>query len=181
MKSPEQAAHAVATSTRPGDPDRFFLGHTPRSTDSVHTRPRSGSNRLFRFVRRHRSEIMFGVLVVILCGDGVAVLGFSSRECQIPLIVSLGILRFGTGGIRNPTLCAATDCRPWAAVIHVAFLVFFHRYPSSRSIANIGSTARWARAFPIRPTPRIGAEIRAAFPCAEPGITKARRSWAEAA
>jgi hypothetical protein len=40
MKSPEQAAHAVATSTRPGDPDRFFPGHTPRSTDSVHTRHR---------------------------------------------------------------------------------------------------------------------------------------------
>ncbi len=140
-------------------------------------------NRLFRSVRRHRSEIMFGVLVVIFCGDCVAVLGFSTGERQIPLIVSLriGRARRCGPGTRHPTLCAATDCRPWAAVIRVALLVFFHSYPSSRSIANIGSTARWARAFPIRPTPRIGAEIRAAFPCAEPGITKARRSLAEAA
>jgi hypothetical protein len=50
------------------------------------TPPASGplnhdQNRLFRSVRRHRSEIMFGVLVVIFCGDCVAVLGFSSREC----------------------------------------------------------------------------------------------------
>ncbi len=138
---------------------------------------------LFRSVRRHRSEIMFRVLVVIFCGDCVAVLGFSTGERQIPLIVSLRIgrpRRFGAG-TRHPTLCAATDCRPWAAVIRVALLIFFHSYPSSRSIANIGSTAIWARALPIRPTRRIGAEIRAAFPCAEPGITKARRSLAEAA
>ena len=40
MKRPEQTARAVATPTRSGDPDRFFPGHTPRSTDSVHTRHR---------------------------------------------------------------------------------------------------------------------------------------------
>jgi len=40
MKRPEQTARAVATPTRPGDPDRFFPDHTPRSTDSVHTRHR---------------------------------------------------------------------------------------------------------------------------------------------
>ena len=139
-------------------------------------------SQLFRSLRRHRPEIMFGVLVVVFRGDCVAALGFRTGERQIPLIVSLRIGRARRcGPARHPTLCAATDCRPWAAVIRVALLVFFHSYPSSRSIANIGSTARWARAFPIRPTPRIGAEIRAAFPCAEPGITKARRSLAEAA
>ncbi len=31
---------AQSRPTRPGDPDRFFPGHTPRSTDSVHTRHR---------------------------------------------------------------------------------------------------------------------------------------------
>ena len=82
-----------------------------------------------RLRRGHRSEIMFGVLVVILCGDGVAVLGFSSRECQIPLIVSLGILRFGTGSIRNPTLCVARDRRSGSTVIPVALLVIFHSTP----------------------------------------------------
>ena len=40
LMNPEQTARAVATPTRPGDPDRFFPGHTPRSTDSVHTRHR---------------------------------------------------------------------------------------------------------------------------------------------
>ena len=43
--------------------------------------------------RRHSSEIMFGVLVVVFCGDRVATLGFSSGERQIPLIVSLRIGR----------------------------------------------------------------------------------------
>jgi hypothetical protein len=33
---------------------------------------------LFRSVRRHRSVIMFGMLVVVFRGDCVAVLGFSS-------------------------------------------------------------------------------------------------------
>ena len=56
-------------------------------------------------------------------------MGFSSRECQIPLIVSLGILRFGTGSIRNPTLCVARDRRSGSTVIPVALLVIFHSTP----------------------------------------------------
>ena len=36
---------------------------------------------------------MFGVLVVVLCPDRVADLGFSAGERQIPLIVSLRVLR----------------------------------------------------------------------------------------
>jgi hypothetical protein len=36
---------------------------------------------------------MFGVLVVVLCPDRVAGLGFSTGERQIPLIVSLRVLR----------------------------------------------------------------------------------------
>jgi hypothetical protein len=36
---------------------------------------------------------MFGVLVVVLCPDRVADLGFSAGERQIPLIVTLRVLR----------------------------------------------------------------------------------------
>ena len=36
---------------------------------------------------------MFGVLVVVLCPDRVADLGFITSERQIPLIVSLRVLR----------------------------------------------------------------------------------------
>ena len=41
---------------------------------------------------------MFGVLVVVLCPDRVADLGFSAGERQIPLIVSSRVLRaIGSG------------------------------------------------------------------------------------
>ena len=46
---------------------------------------------------------MFGVLVIILCADRVADLGFSTGERQIPLIVSSRVVKavlFGVGGIR---------------------------------------------------------------------------------
>jgi hypothetical protein len=46
---------------------------------------------------------MFGVLVVVFCPDGVAALDFSLGERQIPLIVSLRVVKallFGGGGIR---------------------------------------------------------------------------------
>jgi hypothetical protein len=36
---------------------------------------------------------MFGVLVIVLCPDCVADLGFSAGERQIPLVVSSGVLR----------------------------------------------------------------------------------------
>ena len=36
---------------------------------------------------------MFGVLVIVLCPDGVADLGFSARKCEIPLVVSSRVLR----------------------------------------------------------------------------------------
>ena len=44
-------------------------------------------------VRRNRSEIVFGVLVVVFCPDYVAALGFSLGERQIPLIVPLRVVR----------------------------------------------------------------------------------------
>ena len=59
--------------------------------------------RLFRSVRRHRPEIVFGVLVIVFRGDCVAALGFSSGESEIPFIVSSRVVRpvlFGAGGIR---------------------------------------------------------------------------------
>ena len=74
-----------------------------------HKRP--SQQRLLRpfSVRAHRSEIMFGVLVVVLCPDRVADLGFITSERQIPLIVSLRVLRalrLGAGGTRCPPLRA---------------------------------------------------------------------------
>src|SRR5215510_981970 len=54
-------------------------------------------------------KIMFGVLVVVLCPDRVADLGFITSERQIPLIVFLRVLRalrFGAGGTRCPPLRA---------------------------------------------------------------------------
>src|SRR5947209_5722755 len=63
---------------------------------------------LCRFwVRGHRSEIMFGVLVVVLCPDCVADQGLGTGERQIALIVSLRIsrpVRLGAAGARCPPL-----------------------------------------------------------------------------
>ena len=56
-----------------------------------------------RLIRGHRSEIMFGVLVVVFCPDCVSALNFSLGERQIPFIVSSRVVRavlFGAGGIR---------------------------------------------------------------------------------
>jgi len=66
---------------------------------------------------------MFGVLVVILCPDRVADLGFSTGERQIPLIVSLRVLRalrLGAGGTRCPPLRAGSKwcCRSGLARTH---------------------------------------------------------------
>jgi len=44
-------------------------------------------------VRGHHSEIMFGVLVVVFRGDQITALGFSLGQRQIPLIVSLRVVR----------------------------------------------------------------------------------------
>jgi hypothetical protein len=41
----------------------------------------------------HRPEVMFGVLVVILCPDRIADESFGTGERQIPLVVSLRVLR----------------------------------------------------------------------------------------
>jgi hypothetical protein len=41
----------------------------------------------------HRSEIMFGVLVVVLCHDRIAILSFSTGQRQISLIASLQVLK----------------------------------------------------------------------------------------
>ena len=36
---------------------------------------------------------MFGVLVIVLCPDGVADLGFGASKRQIPLVISSRVLR----------------------------------------------------------------------------------------
>lgn len=56
-------------------------------------------------VRTHHSEIMLGVLVIVLCCDRIAALGFGAGERQIPFIVSLRVLRVlrrGAGSTRYP-------------------------------------------------------------------------------
>jgi len=72
---------------------------------------------------------MFGVLVVVFCPDGVAALGFSLGERQIPLIVSLRVVRallFGAGRIRWPPLWMASKwrCGSGLAPIHVCLRPF---------------------------------------------------------
>ena len=42
---------------------------------------------------------MFGVLIVVLCPDRVADLGFGAGERQIPVIVSLRVLRAGAAAL----------------------------------------------------------------------------------
>jgi hypothetical protein len=41
----------------------------------------------------HRPQIVLGVLVIILRSNPVAIPGFSLRQREIPIVVSLGILR----------------------------------------------------------------------------------------
>jgi hypothetical protein len=65
-----------------------------------------GSARRFS-ARRHRSEIMLGVLVVVLSPDYVASLSLSFGQREIALIASLDVLmalRIGAGDIRCPLL-----------------------------------------------------------------------------
>ena len=63
---------------------------------------------------------MFGVLVVVLCADHVADLGFSPGERQIPLIVSLRVLRtlwLGAGALDVHRFeRAANDVPVWVGV-----------------------------------------------------------------
>jgi hypothetical protein len=80
----------------------------PRSRDSIQywIAFEKVENLLRRFsIRRHRSEIMLGMLVVVLGPDDIARLGLSLGESNIPLIASLRVLGaplLGTGDVRCP-------------------------------------------------------------------------------
>jgi hypothetical protein len=79
------------------------------STTAPQLRPSQPDLLSHSCVRGHRSVIMFGVLVVVLCPDRVAGSGFGLGEFQIPLIVSLRALRtlrLGAGTARCPALRA---------------------------------------------------------------------------
>jgi hypothetical protein len=57
---------------------------------------------------------MFGVLVIVLCSDGVADLGFGASKHQIPLVISSGVLRayrLGACGARCLPLRAGRQMR----------------------------------------------------------------------
>ena len=43
--------------------------------------------------RVHRSEVMFSVLVVVLCRDRIAILSFSAGKLQISLIALFYVLK----------------------------------------------------------------------------------------
>ncbi len=73
-----------------------------------HKRPSQRSLLPSFSVRGHRPKIVLGVLIVILCPDRVADLSFGAGERQIPLIVSLRVLRAGAGGTRCPPLRACS-------------------------------------------------------------------------
>ena len=57
---------------------------------------------------------MFGVLVIVLCPDGVTDLGFGASKRQIPLVISSRVLRayrLGACGARCPPLRAGRQMR----------------------------------------------------------------------
>src|ERR1700755_1071510 len=63
-------------------------------------------------VRRHRSEIVFGVLVIVFRSNRIAGPGLRLREREIPLIVSLRVLRaLRIGTIRCPPPGASIESR----------------------------------------------------------------------
>src|SRR6266581_2128141 len=84
-----------------------IAGAVGRATQfDVGSPSRSRRTPLRRFsIRRHRSEIMLGVLVVVLRADDIPRLGLSLGESNIPLIASLRVLGaplLGTGDVRCP-------------------------------------------------------------------------------
>src|ERR1700751_1369370 len=93
---------------------------TRRTGSPDHKRPSQRSLLPSFSVRGHRLKIVLGVLIVVLCPDRVADLGFGAGERQIPLIVSLRVLRAGAGGTRCPPLRAGSKrrCRSWLARTH---------------------------------------------------------------
>jgi hypothetical protein len=73
---------------------------------------------------------MFGVLVVILCPDHVADLGFSTGERQIPFIVSLRVLGAVRLGASGHPMSAASSVQQmtlpaWVARTHDCLWVIF--------------------------------------------------------
>jgi hypothetical protein len=103
-------------------------------------------------VRRHESEIVLGVLVVILCSDNIAGSCFLLGKRKISFIPCPGVLRpilHGTSGSRSPTFWTSSkgprrSCLlPWA-VPH-SFILHNYRCPGR------GFSGRYKRKG--RPTP----------------------------
>jgi len=71
---------------------------------------------ILTFFGEHRSVVMFGVLVVVLCRDRVAILRFSTGQRQIALIASLQVLKaiwLGSGRGRYPVLWPSCKRARW--------------------------------------------------------------------
>ena len=89
-------------------------------------------------VRGHRPEVVFGMLVVILCPDQIAGPDFSLSQRQIPFVVSLRILRtfrLGAADIRCPLLWAGSKCRCRSSLAspHVYPWTILHPFFTPRS------------------------------------------------
>jgi hypothetical protein len=80
-------------------------------------------------IRGDQSEIMFGVLVVVLGRDPIAGLEFSLGQCNVPVIVSSSIvraLRRWTGRTRYPSPGAASNRWSLLLPIHVCLSAILH-------------------------------------------------------
>jgi hypothetical protein len=85
---PRFAAH------RPSFPTGVRAGSQTLIMSAIVSYPRPRRNSLCRFrLRRHQSEIMFGVLVVVLRSNNIAGQDFRLGQRHIPLIASLRIVR----------------------------------------------------------------------------------------
>jgi hypothetical protein len=83
-------------------------------------------------IRRHHSEEVFGVLVVVLCPNDIAASGLLLSEREIPVVASpraLSVVRHGAGGKHFWSVRAGTrraDLSGWTpahvAIVHGSFL-----------------------------------------------------------
>ena len=85
-----------------------FLGLAkPKNRMRIRQRKFHASVLVLVRTRVHRSEVMFRVLVVILCCDRIAILSFSAGQRQISLIGYFHVLkalRLRSGRSRSPTI-----------------------------------------------------------------------------
>ena len=96
----------------------FILSAEPMVSSRGSTSTRGG--KYLAFFGEHRSEIMFGVLVVVLRRDRVAILRFSAGQRQVSLVASLQVLKaiwLGSGRGRYPVLWPSCKRARWRSCV----------------------------------------------------------------